>query len=147
MTIRRHHILLLKRIVIGTALLIGIILVYRSFETVQNIQSVEESLSSKYKDLSDVGDQLNDRLKQIGFGRRHESFFRNVDKIKKDWHDYEFLERERQRVGLGEHGVPVNDSVYDPKEVKRLMGMNGFNGMISDHISLNRSVPDIRHPE
>lgn len=147
MTLRRHHILLLKRIVIGTALLIGIILVYRSFVTVKNIQSVEESLTSKFKDLSDVGGQLNDRLKEIGFARRHEPFFRNVDKIKKDWHDYEFIEREKQRVGLGEHGAPVNDSVYDPKEVKRLMGMNGFNGMISDHISLNRSVPDIRHPE
>lgn len=78
---------------------------------------------------------------------KHKPFFRNPDKKRKDWHDYEMIEMEKKRVGVGEHGVAVELSNYDPAEVKRQLGLGGFNGAVSDSISLNRSVPDIRHPE
>ncbi|XP_041940090.1 polypeptide N-acetylgalactosaminyltransferase-like 6 [Alosa sapidissima] len=61
-----------------------------------------------------------------------------------DWHDNESIRRDELRVGKGEHGKPYpltedecDDSVY--KE-------NGFNIYVSNNIALDRSLPDIRHP-
>lgn len=77
------------------------------------------------------------------------SFFRrarNTDNIQIDWHDYKFMEKERLREGPGENGSPIND--VQPHEVelsKRIFDANGYNGLISDKISVNRSIPDLRH--
>jgi polypeptide N-acetylgalactosaminyltransferase len=48
-------------------------------------------------------------------------------------------------LGNGEHGKPATlpPSVTD-KEKEELYKTNGFNALLSDHISLNRSLPDIR---
>uniref|UniRef100_A0A3B1J6N6 Polypeptide N-acetylgalactosaminyltransferase like 6 n=1 Tax=Astyanax mexicanus TaxID=7994 RepID=A0A3B1J6N6_ASTMX len=63
---------------------------------------------------------------------------------RRDWHDNESIRRDELRVGKGEHGKPYplaedecDDSVY--KE-------NGFNIYVSNNIALDRSLPDIRHP-
>uniref|UniRef100_A0A672KFE7 Polypeptide N-acetylgalactosaminyltransferase n=1 Tax=Sinocyclocheilus grahami TaxID=75366 RepID=A0A672KFE7_SINGR len=63
---------------------------------------------------------------------------------RRDWHDNESIRKDSQRVGKGEHGKPYplsedecDDSVY--KE-------NGFNIYVSNNIALDRSLPDIRHP-
>ncbi|KAI4884485.1 hypothetical protein NFI96_008953 [Prochilodus magdalenae] len=63
---------------------------------------------------------------------------------RRDWHDNESIRRDELRVGKGEHGKPFplaedecDDSVY--KE-------NGFNIYVSNNIALDRSLPDIRHP-
>lgn len=49
-------------------------------------------------------------------------------------------------TGNGEHGI---SATVPPKttaeEKEKLYKVNGFNALLSDHISLNRSVPDIRH--
>lgn len=82
---------------------------------------------------------------------RHGAFFmsnvRNVRNIRIDWHDYKYIEAEKQREGIGEHGAPA----YLPPELederKRLFDQNGFNALLSDRIALNRSVKDIRHKE
>lgn len=64
-----------------------------------------------------------------------------------DWHDYDFWKREQARTGLGEMGrrevLPVE--LNDEKDL--LYRKNGFNALLSDKISVNRSVPDIRHPK
>lgn len=64
-----------------------------------------------------------------------------------DWHDYRLIEDEKLRVGLGEHGKAAElPEAYEEKR-KEIFIQNGFNGLLSDFISINRSVPDIRHPE
>lgn len=67
---------------------------------------------------------------------------------RRDWHDYAAMEADKQRSGLGEHGLPAK--IEDPaeEEAERLeYRRNGFNGMLSDRISVNRSVPDVRREE
>lgn len=65
--------------------------------------------------------------------------------ITKDWHDNDFIEYEKKRLGFGEQGEPVSlDDKYNVESGK-LFKLNGFNALLSDKISVNRSVPDIRH--
>ncbi len=51
------------------------------------------------------------------------------------------------QLGLGEHGVGVEPSAQERNsaEFQRLYRENGFNAFISNNISLDRSVKDIRH--
>jgi polypeptide N-acetylgalactosaminyltransferase len=78
------------------------------------------------------------------------SFFRrerNVENIKVDWHDYNFIEYESKRIGPGEKGAPVNEVEPNEKELnQRLFDENGYYGLVSDKISVNRSIEDLRHP-
>jgi hypothetical protein len=64
----------------------------------------------------------------------------------KDWHDYEFLQREASRVGPGENGSGM--ILADPKDIaknRKLFNVEGLSAHISDIISVNRSVPDVRN--
>ncbi|XP_051902151.1 polypeptide N-acetylgalactosaminyltransferase 10-like isoform X1 [Hippocampus zosterae] len=61
-----------------------------------------------------------------------------------DWHDYDAIRRDAVRVGNGEQGKPFPISEAD--QVDLAYRENGFNIYVSDRISLNRSLPDIRHP-
>jgi len=63
-----------------------------------------------------------------------------------DWHDYTKIEEDKQRVGPGEQGKAVVISEVDENAHSDLFRANGFSGYASDRISVNRSVPDIRHP-
>ncbi|XP_022086199.1 polypeptide N-acetylgalactosaminyltransferase-like 6 [Acanthaster planci] len=64
---------------------------------------------------------------------------------KKDWHDYERIQAEKLKTGPGEHGTGV---VLTP-DLKRTAAAdtkaNGFNERVSDMISLDRSLKDIRN--
>lgn len=79
------------------------------------------------------------------------SFFRkehNTLGEKIDWHDYEYLEKEKARFGLeGENGQPVFAKPEEEELNKKLFDENGYYGLISDKIALNRSVADFRHPQ
>ena len=89
-------------------------------------------------------------------------------KFKKiDWHDYELIARENARtgyfnylfverlysyfflLGLGEGGAGVEPSAQERNspQFSRLYRENGFNAFISNNISLDRSINDIRHPQ
>ncbi|CRK91362.1 CLUMA_CG005035, isoform A [Clunio marinus] len=64
----------------------------------------------------------------------------------KDWHDYEFKRHEATRVGEGENGTAVH--LTDPKEIEannEMFEIEGLNVIVSDKISVNRSLPDVRH--
>uniref|UniRef100_A0A8C7EBF0 Polypeptide N-acetylgalactosaminyltransferase 10 n=1 Tax=Nothoprocta perdicaria TaxID=30464 RepID=A0A8C7EBF0_NOTPE len=63
---------------------------------------------------------------------------------KKDWHNKEAIRRDAERVGNGEQGKPY--PMTDAERVDQAYRENGFNIFVSDKISLNRSLPDIRHP-
>lgn len=71
---------------------------------------------------------------------------RNADHKLIDWHDYKLISEDQSRIGIGEHGKleKLDESEKDSQEA--LFRQNGFNALLSDRISLNRSVPDIRHP-
>lgn len=67
---------------------------------------------------------------------------------RKDWHDWNFVFYERTRTGPGEHGMPVQ--LTDPKDIEtnaKLFEIEGLNAVVSDIISVNRSVPDTRLPQ
>lgn len=50
-------------------------------------------------------------------------------------------------VGPGEQGAAVILSAEEEKLKDELYKANGFNGYVSDKISLDRALKDIRHPE
>ncbi|XP_060791267.1 polypeptide N-acetylgalactosaminyltransferase 10 [Neoarius graeffei] len=63
---------------------------------------------------------------------------------RKDWHDNEAIQRDAARIGNGEQGKAF--PMTDTDRVDQAYRENGFNIYVSDRISLNRSLPDIRHP-
>lgn len=71
------------------------------------------------------------------------SFATNYDR--KDWHDWKFIEYEKTREGPGEQGKEYK--LTDPDEIARnekIYKENGLYGLVSDKISVNRSIPDMR---
>lgn len=72
---------------------------------------------------------------------------KNANAKRIDWHDYAYLEKELARVGVGEMARPEKLPVELNDEKDQLYRKNGFNALLSDRISVNRSVPDIRHPK
>ncbi|XP_012938182.1 putative polypeptide N-acetylgalactosaminyltransferase 10 [Aplysia californica] len=67
------------------------------------------------------------------------------DKI--DWHDYKSIEAEKQRQGPGEQGAAYLMSPSEQEGKDLLYRSNGFNALVSDKISTQRSLRDIRHPD
>lgn len=66
---------------------------------------------------------------------------------KKDWHDYKAMSADKARVGPGEQGAPVAlpQDAETKKKADEIYRVNGFSGLVSDQIPLNRSLKDIRH--
>ncbi|XP_070494252.1 N-acetylgalactosaminyltransferase 6-like [Chironomus tepperi] len=65
-----------------------------------------------------------------------------------DYNDYKYMVEQLRRVGDGEIGKPV--FLDDPDEIERnekLYQKTGFYAVVSDKISVNRSVPDLRSVE
>lgn len=63
-----------------------------------------------------------------------------------DWNDYEMIRLDSLRTGFGEHGE--GETLKDPKEIEAnydLFNTYGMSVLISDKISLSRSIPDFRH--
>lgn len=79
------------------------------------------------------------------------SFFRqehNLRNEKVDWNDYNYIEKEKRRHRLpGENGQPVYAEPNEEELNKKLFDENGYYGLISDKIALNRSVADYRNPQ
>ncbi|XP_058853232.1 polypeptide N-acetylgalactosaminyltransferase 10-like isoform X1 [Acipenser ruthenus] len=63
---------------------------------------------------------------------------------RRDWHDQEAIRRDAARSGAGEQGRPF--PLTDADREDQAYRENGFNIYVSDRISVNRSIPDIRHP-
>ena len=68
------------------------------------------------------------------------------EKNKIDWHDYKRIQEDLVRNGPGEQGLGYNSDISEQRLKDKLFRENGFNALVSDQISLNRSLNDIRHP-
>lgn len=66
--------------------------------------------------------------------------------VRIDWHDWEHINQNKLRQGPGEQGRRVEYT----KELERTKNAdtkeNGFNERVSNLVSLDRAIPDIRHP-
>lgn len=70
------------------------------------------------------------------------------DEVYRDWNDYEFLKYEETRKGPGERGAAVY--LDDPKEIKlndESIFKTGFSAVVSNKISVNRSLPKVVHAD
>ncbi|XP_031624901.1 N-acetylgalactosaminyltransferase 6-like [Contarinia nasturtii] len=65
------------------------------------------------------------------------------ESIKIDWHDWQQIEEDELRVGIGEHGEGEFLRFY-PSYTKEINNTHGYNGYLSDKIALNRSLKDLR---
>jgi hypothetical protein len=79
------------------------------------------------------------------------SYFDDPNKAKRaikiDWHNYDDIKDEAKRTGLGEQGKNAVLDKVDETLKKAVYHANGYNGYLSDQISLNRSISDTRHPK
>lgn len=74
-------------------------------------------------------------------------FYNRVDDYElKDWHDYEFIAYEANRVGPGENGSAVELTYENEINTNQMLfEIEGLHVVVSDKISVNRSLPDVRH--
>lgn len=66
----------------------------------------------------------------------------------RDWNDYKFLAYEETRSGPGERGDAV--ILTDPEEIKlnqESIERTGFSVLVSNKISVNRTIPKFVHPD
>uniref|UniRef100_UPI00398F744A polypeptide N-acetylgalactosaminyltransferase-like 6 n=1 Tax=Pristiophorus japonicus TaxID=55135 RepID=UPI00398F744A len=79
------------------------------------------------------------------FGPNEERSYGWADGLRrKDWHNYESIREDLKRSGKGEHGKPYPLAEEDQSD--SAYRENGFNIYVSNSIALDRSLPDIRHP-
>lgn len=68
-----------------------------------------------------------------------------ISNEKIDWHEYEHIEKDQLRIGIGEQGKPAHLTASESSVYDELFKVNGFNAALSDKIALDRALPDIRH--
>lgn len=140
---RRNTTRLVKLLAIACFALLITVVIYKTFS-----DSFDDAIStagnSRMLSLGAVANHL------MGYdANRNKGFFdgrpTNENGIEIDWHDYAYIEKERQRTGLGEHGRAAKLSAELEPQRQEVFDVNGFNGLLSDLISVNRSVKDNRH--
>lgn len=110
-------------------------------------QSLQETNAKLSKDISRLfpgGESREVQGNEIEDAQRLRIADVNGQKI--DWHDYAAINKDMERVGIGEGGkrATLDEQFHD--EEKLMFRQNGFNALLSDSISVNRSIPDIRNP-
>lgn len=68
---------------------------------------------------------------------------KNVEQKKIDWNDYRYVEWEKGRVGVGEHGAAAHTLPQEEIERKRLFDANGFNALLSRSMYYRLHLPAI----
>lgn len=62
----------------------------------------------------------------------------------KDWNNYELMQKERTRIGFGEFGLKTFIDGERTELEAEYIAANGHNALISDRISLDRALPELR---
>jgi hypothetical protein len=116
---------------------ISVVLVVVNFS--MNFKTFSTKIKFKPKDLAMLVDNPLELI--------NADFYTKITNYElKDWHDYEFMRYEASRIGLGENGKGIN--LTDPEDIRKnneLFEIEGLSAHISDVISVNRSVPDVRN--
>lgn len=137
---RRNSLKFLKLLILCGVTVLLTVFLYKTFNNVFNI----------YDEHNHIPRPPTAKLKTPAHPK-HGGFFsgdvKNENMRKIDWNDYKYIEFESHRKGIGEHGEAAYLEAEDEPQRKELFSQNGFNGLLSDRISLNRSVKDIRHKE
>lgn len=68
------------------------------------------------------------------------------DGNKIDWHDWDLIDEDALREGIGEQGYVAVLLSY-PEYSKEINETHGFNGYLGDQIALNRALKDLRPKE
>jgi hypothetical protein len=125
-----------------------------SFSVIVLVQINQTNDLPCYSQISERAGRIHNHLENIisaNDDTNRVPFFEllTIDNVtKKDWQDHAFMDYEAHRKGLGEQGVRVMDpKIFDETLRKAIYAANGYDGYLSDRISLFRSVPDVRHPE
>lgn len=155
---RRNSTRFVKLLIIAVGTILITVIVYKSLIAFDDSNPTDTASASSNSKMRAFVDRLRGRAVDIhsadvaslsGGAKSAGDFFNgrltNMDKREIDWHDYAYIEKERKMEGLGEHGVASKLSTdLEPKR-QEIFDKNGFNGLLSDLISVNRSVADIRH--
>lgn len=88
-------------------------------------------------------------LEVVDVGKYSKLFIKEqvlINYERKDWHNWKFIELESKRSGAGEQGeaLLLTDD-EDLRMNKEIYKVQGLSVIVSDKISVNRSVPDTRH--
>lgn len=126
--------------VISAALVILSVFLCISF-----IRSYYEDQIRQYKMESAIYKETLDRLR-IKMSTPRYPFATNYER--KDYHDYSLMKAESMQKGPGEQGQAYILTEYrDIQHNQKLVEKFGFYCIASDHISVNRSLPDHRLPQ
>uniref|UniRef100_A0A2M3Z5M7 Polypeptide N-acetylgalactosaminyltransferase n=1 Tax=Anopheles braziliensis TaxID=58242 RepID=A0A2M3Z5M7_9DIPT len=140
---RRNLRVLLKYALVSSAVLLFITLLLRSFGGNEDSPPGNFLLAAESLVKKQPHEQPKSQHAKEG------SFFnepaKNVQGKLIDWHNYEQIHQEAKRAGIGEQGKAGRLSEKEAEMKDKLFKKNGFNAVLSDLISLNRSLPDIRH--
>lgn len=151
---RRNFTRFVKLAILCVVTALLTLIVYKIFQVVVSVYDEDSGAAAGVDRFNPVAALLRSHRSgriESGHHPRQGAFFgghpKNIGAKKIDWNDYEFQAAERARTGIGEHGVAASVPASKAQERKTLYDQNGFDGLLSDMISLNRSVKDIRHKE
>lgn len=84
--------------------------------------------------------------KQFIYIEPFSGYFRrsSYSNVRVDWNDYKLLKDEESRKGFGEHGSKTFTEGRQSSDEIQMIEENGHNAIVSNRISLDRSVPDFR---
>jgi len=141
---------------IAGCFVIFVVFVFANFKEKELLEKKKNSAEeeSEWKSMLKVendakNDAKNEEIpripnKNVGIENIQEDSQPNTGLV--DWHNWTQIQFERERVGPGEQGKALTIPKEAADEVQNLFRSNGFSGYASDMISVERAVPDIRHP-
>lgn len=135
---RRHPVTLLKYLIVGfVCVVMGPFAIRLLFGSVDNTKSETVHADNSFLRREVEKDLINKGNVAVVLGKKE----------KYDWHNYKLIEEDIARKGPGEQGAAVILTPEEEKQKDVLYKTNGFNAFVSDKISLQRSLKDIRHPD
>ncbi|GFX76153.1 putative polypeptide N-acetylgalactosaminyltransferase 10 [Trichonephila clavipes] len=129
--LKRNARKFLKYLFFASLLIIGAVVLLKSFISVNDI------------DLNNIKSQA----KYSGLPKAPNKNKISTSNEKIDWHNYTQIAIEKSRKGPGEQGAAFYLPPGTEKRKDELYKVNGFNGLASDYIAINRSIADIRHKD
>ena len=127
---------------------IFVVFVVANFKELDKRTSSAED-ESEWEPLVKIENSKNDEIpripnKNVGIENIQEDSQPNTGLV--DWHNWTHIQEEKERVGPGEQGKALTIPKEEADQHQDLFRSNGFSGYASDLISVERAVPDIRHP-